>query len=309
MNSEFSVIIPLYNKEREIADAIDSVLAQALLPCEIIVVDDGSTDRSAAIVSGYDSPLIKFIAQPNAGVSAARNNGARQATGKYLAFLDGDDVWRPGYLLKIAELIEKYPDCGAYAAAFDIVSGNEIVPNKNPGHEGIISDFFDEAMSSYICQPSATVVPHDVFEKLCGFPVGMKIGEDLYFWIRLASEYRVCFTPTPLVLYSRTASNRSVGIYTPEKTAYSFEDLYRPEEGNSDRNEYVARCAIGKALTLSAKGDTAFGRRTEKFFSYTIRYHRGWRKLWLLNRIPVTLRPSFHAFYNRMAWAIARKGF
>lgn len=309
MNSEFSVIIPLYNKEREIAAAIDSALAQTLQPCEIIVVDDGSTDNSAEIVRSYDTPLIRLVTQQNAGVSAARNKGAEEATGAYLAFLDGDDVWRSGYLAKISKLIETYPLCGAYSTAFDIDSNGLIFPNKNPGMEGIIPDFFEEAMHSYICQPSATVVPRKIFASLGGFPIGMKIGEDLYLWIRLASEHKVCFTPSSLVLYSRTASNRSAGIYTPEKTNYSFEDLYRPTEGNSPRNEYIARCAIGKALTLSSKGDTAFGRRTEKFFAYTTRYRRGWRKLWILNRIPSRLRPVIHAFYNHMAWVIAKKGF
>lgn len=309
MNSDFSVIIPLYNKEREIAAAIDSVLAQTLIPREIIVIDDGSTDGGADIVRSYDSPLIRLISQKNAGVSAARNRGAEEATGRYLAFLDGDDVWREGYLAKIAALIAEYPGCGAYSTAFDIVSNNNIFPNKNPGHEGIIPDFFDEAMRSYICQPSATVMPRDVLAALGGFPVGMKIGEDLYLWIKLASDYKVCFSPEPLVLYSRTASNRSAGIYTPEKTDYSFEDLYRPAEGNSSRNEYIARCAIGKALTLTAKGDSSLGRRTERFFAYTRRYRRGWRKLWMLNRIPSSLRPFAHELYNRLAWTIARKGF
>lgn len=309
MNVEFSVIVPLYNKEREVGAALGSVLAQRLLPCEIIVVDDGSTDGGADTVRALASPLIRLVSQENAGVSAARNRGAALAGGTHLAFLDADDCWRPGYLEKMAEMIAAYPGCGAYAAAFDIVSDGRVYPNVHPEREGVIPDFFREAMRSYICQPSATVVPRDVFLQSGGFPEGMKIGEDLYFWIRLASRYDICFTPVPLVLYSRTASNRSAGIYTPERTAYSFEDCYRPEEGNSFRNEYVARCAIGKALTLAAKGDTDFGLRTERFFAYTKMYRRGWRKLYVLNRIPPALRPALHAFYNRMAWAIAKKGF
>ena len=309
MNVEFSVVVPLYNKEREVGAALDSVLGQRRLPREIIVVDDGSTDGGAAVVGGYTSPLIRLVTQKNAGVSAARNRGAVLARSEYIAFLDADDRWQPGYLEKMAFLIEQYPDCCAYAAAFDIVSGDRIYSNVHPAQEGIVPDFFREAMRSYICQPSATVVPRGVFQELGGFPEGMKIGEDLYFWIRLASRYRICFTPENLVLYSRTASNRSAGIYTPERTVYSFEDLYCPQEENSFRNEYIARCAIGKALTLSAKGDTAFGLRTERFFAYTRMYRRGWWKLRLLNRIPPRLRPVLHVFYNRMAWALARKGF
>ena len=208
----------------------------------------------------------------------------------------------------MAALTPAWPGCGAYSAAFDIVSNGRITPSRHPDRRGIVEDFFREAMTGYICQPSATVIPREVLLAAGGFPVGMKLGEDLHLWIRLATDYPICFTPEALVLYNRSASNRSAGIYTPEQTVHSFEELYRPEEGNSYRNEYIARCAIGKALTLSAKGDTAFGRRTERIFSYTRLYRRGWWKLYLLNRLPARLRPALHDFYNRMAWRLARKG-
>ena len=305
---EFSVVIPLYNKEREIAETLASVMIQTHRPHEIIVMDDGSTDRSAAIVGSCASPLVRLVRQPNAGVSAARNRGAELASAPYIAFLDGDDRWRPDYLERIAALITAWPGCGAYCAAFDIISNGRITPSRHPDRRGIVEDFFREAMTGYICQPSATVIPREVLLAAGGFPVGMKLGEDLHLWIRLATDYPICFTPEALVLYNRSASNRSAGIYTPEQTVHSFEELYRPEEGNSYRNEYVARCAIGKALTLSAKGDTAFGRRTERIFSYTRLYRRGWWKLYLLNRMPARLRPALHDFYNRMAWRLARKG-
>ena len=138
MNVEFSVVVPLYNKEREVGAALDSVLGQRRLPREIIVVDDGSTDGGAAVVGGYTSPLIRLVTQKNAGVSAARNRGAVLARSEYIAFLDADDRWQPGYLEKMAFLIEQYPDCGAYAAAFDIVSGDRIYSNVHPAQEGIV---------------------------------------------------------------------------------------------------------------------------------------------------------------------------
>lgn len=304
-----TVAVPLYNKEREIAAVIQSVLAQTVLPAEIIVVNDGSTDRGPEIVRGLGSPLVRVIDQPNSGVSAARNRAATEAQGDYIAYLDGDDQWRPGYLEKMAELIRDYPGCGAYGAAFDIVSGKKIFPNNSPATEGVRDDFFREAMKRYILQPSATVIPRKVIEHTGGFPEGMKMGEDLYLWIKIASEYPVCFTPERLVLYNRTASNRSTSIYTPEKTRFSFEDLFRPEEGNSYRNEYIARCAISKAVTLTSKGDTEYGRQAEKFFSYTKLYRRGWRRLHCLNRLPKGLRRTANSFYENMSWNLAKKGF
>ena len=101
-SATLSVIIPLYNKEREIGDTVRSVLAQTLQPAEIVVVDDGSTDGSADIVRGIASPLIKLVTQANAGECAARNRAIAESTGDYIALLDADDTWEPGFLEEIA---------------------------------------------------------------------------------------------------------------------------------------------------------------------------------------------------------------
>ena len=135
-------------------------------------MDDGSTDGGAAVVGGYTSPLIRLVTQKNAGVSAARNRGAVLARSEYIAFLDADDRWQPGYLEKMAFLIEQYPDCGAYAAAFDIVSGDRIYSNVHPAQEGIVPDFFREAMRSYICQPSERSFRVAFFRSSGGFRKG-----------------------------------------------------------------------------------------------------------------------------------------
>ena len=92
-SATISVIIPLYNKQREIGDTLRSVLAQTLQPAEIVVVDDGSTDGSAEIVRGIASPLVKLVTQANAGVCAARNRAIAESTGDLIALLDADDTW------------------------------------------------------------------------------------------------------------------------------------------------------------------------------------------------------------------------
>ena len=95
-SATISVIIPLYNKEREIGDTLRSVLAQTLQPTEIVVVDDGSTDGSAGAVRAIASPLVKLVTQANAGVCAARNRAIAESTGDLIALLDADDTWEPG---------------------------------------------------------------------------------------------------------------------------------------------------------------------------------------------------------------------
>ena len=115
---KFSVVIPLYNKEHYIEATIRSVLSQTCQDFEVIVVDDGSTDGSAEIVESFGSPLVRLIRQENRGVSAARNRAMREATGEWVALLDGDDMWGAEYLATVAEMIERWPKCGAYGTAF-----------------------------------------------------------------------------------------------------------------------------------------------------------------------------------------------
>ena len=135
----------------------------------------------------------------------------------------------------------------------------------------------------------------------------MRMGEDQYLWTKLARTSPVCFSPARLVRYSKAASNRSAAIYRPEQTRFSFEDLYEPAARDSS-NEYVARAALGKALVVSAKGGTAETARAAKFFAYTRHDRRTLRKLRILNALPVRWRGPLLAAYNRLAWAIARKG-
>ena len=114
--SDISVIIPLYNKASSIERTLRSVLGQRVLPREVIVVDDGSTDDSASIVERIDSPLVRLLRQENRGVSAARNRAMAEASGRWVALLDGDDCWEEDYLLNVEHLIAAHPDCGAYGS-------------------------------------------------------------------------------------------------------------------------------------------------------------------------------------------------
>ena len=308
----FSVIIPLYNKERDVEATLRSVLAQTLRPLEIVVVDDGSTDRSAEIVESLGEPLVRLIRQSNAGECAARNRAMSEARGDYFALVDADDCWRPEFLEEVASMIEEWPDCGIYSTAFDIVSPTGRVRGNCPTQRGVVDNFWRESMTRYVTIPSATVLSRKAVEQLGGFPEGMKMGGDQWMWIKIASYHKVCFSPRALCNYSMVASNRSGAIYTPEVTKYTLEEMldkpYPSREENFWRGEFVAKCAIGKALTLTAKGDTEFGRRVVRNFGYTKHYRRGLTKLRLLLLVPRRLRPRVHAFYNRMAWRLAHKG-
>ncbi len=306
MNIKFSVIIPLYNKEAEIERTLRSVLAQTTPPHEIVVVDDGSTDSSAEIVRAMSSPLIRLISQPNAGECAARNSAMHNATGTHYALVDADDCWKPDFLEQMTRLIEHYPDCGLYCSAFDIINTDGRTPSRSPESEGIVEDFFAKSMTHYVAIPSASVIPAEVIDAVGGFPEGMKLGGDQYMWVKIARDYKVCYTPLRLTDYYMAASNRSSAIYRAESTPYSFKEFY--DKNRPTLNEYIARVELGKAIVISAKGGTADAADRLNFYAY----NRGSRKLWwrlrVMNAMPMPLRAWFHTAYTWLAWKIAKRG-
>jgi hypothetical protein len=304
--SHISVIIPLYNKAKEIRRTLASVARQSVQPLEIIVVDDGSTDGSAEVVEAMNMPLVRLVRQQNGGVSAARNRAMTLAHGEWVALLDGDDCWESGYLANVERMIASYPFAAAIGTGFVVDDGKRLVAGNTPTTEGVV-DFFTESMSRYVLIPSATVLRREVALALGGFPEGMRMGEDQYLWTKLARTSQVVFSPERLVVYSRVADNRSAAIYTPEQTQFSLEELY-DKDADPISNEYVARVALGKALVESARGGTAAARRALEFFSYNRMSLRLARKVRVLNALPVRLRPAVLGLYNWLAWVIARKG-
>lgn len=211
----FSVVIPLYNKEPHICRALDSVLTQTFQDFEILVIDDGSTDKSAEIVKNYTDPRILLIQQENAGVSAARNKGIKEATAEMIAFLDADDEWLPTFLETILRLKKKYPEAGAYTTAYFIEKNGvkyeahiEYIPPKP--WEGIITRFFYTAT---LCEPvtSSTVcIQKTVFNHIGLFIEGEWYGEDTEMWGRMALRYDIAFSWDFGAIIYQTAINRAI---------------------------------------------------------------------------------------------------
>ena len=311
-SERISVVMPLYNKEAEVERALRSVLEQSLAPGEIIVVDDGSTDGSRAIVeriiAEHPEVEIRLIAQPNGGVSAARNRGIAEAKGDYIALLDADDMWLTGYIAEVCRLMEYYPEADAYSTAFDIVNDTERIAASVPTTEGYINIAEEALQRRYPIIPSTATLRRKAVLRAGSFPEGMRIGEDQWLWVRMVQQgAKFCFSPMSLVRYSRTASNRSASIYRAEQSAHTIEELYNPA-GDSTLNEYVARIAIGKAITQSVRGGTEDARRAAKVFAFTTRSRRQLRRLRILNALPKALRPVVDGLYALLAWTISRKG-
>lgn len=206
-----SVIIPLYNKENEVSRAIKSVLSQTFVDFEVIVVNDGSTDKGPDIVKSISDPRIRIIDQPNAGVSAARNRGIFEAQAGLIAFLDADDEWEPDFLETIMRLRDKFPSCEVFATNYSFHRANDyrrrtIIRGLPLGFkEGILTDYFKIAAQSDppLCS-SAVVVTIKAIEAVGGFPIGVIAGEDLLTWARLAVKYVIAYHIEPKAYFYET---------------------------------------------------------------------------------------------------------
>lgn len=203
-----SVIIPLYNKEAGIATALRSVLAQTYQDFEIVVVDDGSTDGSVAIVETFNDQRIRLIHQANAGVSAARNRGIEEAKGKYVAFLDADDEWMPEFLEEIRALQKAYPECKAQATNYAFCSNSiksSTILRKLPfdGEIGVLSNYFEVACCSHPpVWTSAACIERKLLQEIGGFPIGVKSGEDLLTWARIAVRTQWAYSRKALSVFN-----------------------------------------------------------------------------------------------------------
>ena len=208
-----SVVIPLYNKEKSIAQTLECVLNQTYKDFEVIVVDDGSKDNSAAIVAQFTDTRIHLIRQENGGVSAARNRGIEEAQGKYVAFLDADDVWLTDHLESLVNLIRQYSQCRAWSSNYvNNINGTDynIILNKIPfkGESGILTNYFEICSCSHppVCSIT-TCVEKSLLKEIGGFPVGITSGEDLLTWARIAIKTDWAYTKKATAVYMMPATN------------------------------------------------------------------------------------------------------
>ena len=205
-----SVVIPLYNKEKYIARALGSVLAQTFTDYEVIVVDDGSTDMGAETVRSVarECRAISLVSQENAGPSSARNRGIREAKGEFIALLDADDKWHPDFLAETFRLARAYPDAGMVAANYTVVSpsgSRDMAVDKNilprVFLEGIVDEPFELWKKASFLFTSSLLLRKSALDRVGLFCENIRTGEDLHLWVRLALRYPVVFVSRSLATY------------------------------------------------------------------------------------------------------------
>ena len=193
-----SVIIPTYNRWPMVNDAVASVLAQSLRNFELVVVDDGSTDETKSELARHGS-RVRVISQPRAGVAAARNHGVAVARGRYLAFLDSDDLWLPKKLEIQTAFIEQHGDV-EICQTEEVWLRNGIRANPKAKHRKPSGDIFRRSLDLCLVSPSAVMMSKELFEKVGAFDESLPVCEDYDLWLRIAVDHSVPLIPLALII-------------------------------------------------------------------------------------------------------------
>ena len=211
-----SAIIPTYNSARYLAEAVESALKQTLEEIEVVVVDDGSTDETESLMRGYDL-RVRYVRQPNSGVALARNRGIKESRGRYVAFLDADDVWVPHKLERQLAALEKNRGCRACYTAFT-VSTSDLLPigiNRSKRRGSALEDLL--LIGNIVGTPSTVLCERSLFEEVSGFDESLSQCADWEMWIRLAMQTDFVYLDDPLALYRQHDSNMSRSVALLER--------------------------------------------------------------------------------------------
>jgi GT2 family glycosyltransferase len=193
-----SVIIPTYNRAAFLAEAIDSVLSQTYTHLELIVVDDGSTDATVELLRQYDGK-IAVLHTAHGGPSAARNAGIAASRGRYLAFLDSDDVWLPGKLASQMLFFQENP-AARICQTEEIWIRNGVRVNSMKKHKKYSGWIFRECLPLCIVSPSSVMIERSVLDEVGLFDEAFPACEDYDLWLRIAAHNPVYLIDTPLII-------------------------------------------------------------------------------------------------------------
>lgn len=199
MEVPVTVLMPVYNGSKYIAEAINSVLEQTFTDFELIIVNDGSTDGTVSVVQNFKDPRIKLISQQNGGVSSALNNGLKISKGKYIARFDADDVCYPTRLQKQYDFITANPEYILVGSDADYMteSGEHIYTYRNVGHTNEEINQTIKMHCSFI--HSSVMYPKELVTSIGGYEIKAHTFEDYFLWTKLIKFGKICNLPEPLI--------------------------------------------------------------------------------------------------------------
>lgn len=253
--SRVSVIIPVFNGEKHLHKAIESVLQQTYQDREIIIVDDGSIDSTAEIVATFKH-VVTYLYQTNSGAGNARNRGVQASRGKYVSFLDHDDVWVPHKLERQVKYLDEQ-------SGVDVVTADiQCISQEGPPEPEVIRGFRPQdpfcrlLLSGFYLLPSVTCMRRDAFDRCGGFAKGFTAAgfEDCEFMVRLMEVSKAYYMEEVLTYrrcHAQLRASRAINYTNQELMLALLIDRYRPDPA---RRRVLARW---KAFLLSDRGKAA----------------------------------------------------
>ncbi len=256
-----SVIIPTFNRGWVIREAIDSVLNQAFGSFELIVVDDGSTDNTRDILAEYKD-RITLIKQRNRGVSAARNRGMDTASGKFIAFLDSDDLWLPQKLNRQIEFFDSNPEaliCQTQETW--LRDGVRVNPGKR--HRKISGMIFEPSLRLCLVSPSAVMIKRALFDEVGFFDESLPACEDYDMWLRVGYKHPIFLIDRPLII--KRGGHADQLSKNPALDKYRIKALKKILDRNvlSEKQHRAAVKVLQEKCTIYAAGCQKRGRTEE----------------------------------------------
>ena len=295
----FSIIIPLYNKEKTIKRTIQSVLNQTYTDFELLIIDDGSTDNSLEAVSSISDSRIKVYSKKNEGVSSARNFGLSKANFHLIALLDADDFWCNTYLSEMHHIVTDNIFYNVFACNYNINLGSEryYIPKFNiSGQVSIIpvDKYCQYSKNDTILTSSSVIFNKKVIDVVGFFDTNLTHGEDLDYWIRLSQYFEIVFLNKVQVTYNYDAPNRSV-CKVPE-----FQQLIVSKYnliGDFDRDKFISKSAYRFAIFFLINGNTKDALLCAKRIrKYSVFYY----KLMLFKLVPFSLKSLLFNLYMKL---------
>lgn len=233
-----SVVIPLYNKEESIKKMLTSVLNQKFKHFEVLIINDGSTDKSVDVIKQYfTDKRIKIINKINEGVSSTRNLGIKEAKYEWIAFIDADDYWNKKHLENIVDVIANKKNQGFISTGFYESSINFLNKKKYSAKKEGLQNYFDVSIEKGFPVHTSSVCIKKEILKIDNFDINLTLGEDNELFSRLGKKYKVYFIKEPTSYYFYGTENQS----TKKKHDYTKDYLYKVNlnQSNISKNERI----------------------------------------------------------------------
>lgn len=211
-----SVILPVYNGEKTIIATIKSVLSQSFSDIELIAIDDGSQDSTLELIKNISDPRLKVFSYANAGQAVSRNRGLSLASGKYVSFIDADDLWTPDKLEQQLQALQNNSQAALAYSWTDyideegnfLLSGNRINIQGNVYEKLLVTNFLENG--------SNPLIHKYVLDEVGGFNAALTPAEDWDLWLRIAARYSFVAVSSPQILYRVSANSASANILKME---------------------------------------------------------------------------------------------